>query len=241
MFDPQQFPRKLNLGCGPDIRRGYVNVDMHASFNPDLVGDVSNLHMLPSEFYEEAVAQDVLEHLPRMQTLEALCEWNRLLKVGGLLKVRVPSLEGLAAMFMVTESFDQHSEYMQCLFGSQGISGDFHYTSFTRLLIKGYLERAGFRVNELALVHGWLFDVQAEKVSGATNELRDERLRLLAITDNDEFLNALYRSLLKRDIDPSGKSLYSPGLNGSLMTKESVYWTLMASPERKALVDRGAA
>ena len=36
-FDPAKFPRRLNLGCGFDVRPGYLNVDLHAWHKPDLL------------------------------------------------------------------------------------------------------------------------------------------------------------------------------------------------------------
>ena len=64
-FDPAAHPARLNLGCGYDRREGFLNVDLHAFHDPDLVGDVRSLPALPSGRYTEIVAQDVLEHLER--------------------------------------------------------------------------------------------------------------------------------------------------------------------------------
>ena len=57
---PDPLPLKANVGFGPDIRPGYLNVDMYEGFGPDLVADVTNLSMLPSAWFEEILAQDVL-------------------------------------------------------------------------------------------------------------------------------------------------------------------------------------
>src|SRR5436853_7490297 len=91
-FDARSAPRRLNLGCGWDHRAGYVNVDFHAYHKPDLVADVRKLGFLPAGHYDEIVAQDVLEHLPRRQTLAVLRHWNRLLRKGGTLELRVPNV-----------------------------------------------------------------------------------------------------------------------------------------------------
>ncbi|RYF60885.1 MAG: hypothetical protein EOO27_04180 [Comamonadaceae bacterium] len=64
----------MNLGCGFDIRTGYLNVDMHDRQGPDLVADVTSLGMLPSEGFTEIVAQDVLEHVERHKVHVALSE-----------------------------------------------------------------------------------------------------------------------------------------------------------------------
>lgn len=84
-FEPARFARKLNLGCGFDLREGYLNVDMNVWHKPDLLADVRKLGFLPAQYYEEILAQDVLEHLPRTETLRVLAHWNRPLKMGGKL------------------------------------------------------------------------------------------------------------------------------------------------------------
>ena len=73
-------PKKLNLGCGFDKRKGYLNVDFQDFHKPDLVADIKNLSMLPSEYFEEIIAQDVLEHFPKDETITVLKKWSTLCK-----------------------------------------------------------------------------------------------------------------------------------------------------------------
>jgi len=56
--------RKLNLGCGFDLREGYVNVDFQDFHKPDVVADVRDHGHAPVWLVEEIIARDVLEHLP---------------------------------------------------------------------------------------------------------------------------------------------------------------------------------
>ena len=157
--------RKLNLGCGYDIRPGYVNVDFQDFHKPDLVGDVRNLPTLPSGHFEEIVAQDVLEHLPRLDTPVALAEWNRLLSIGGLLHIRAPNIVGLAQLCLSPErqSIEDQKLLVQCLFGTQAYNGDWHLTGFTEKLLRYYLEEAGFEVVKLDPRDIWLFETTGRK------------------------------------------------------------------------------
>ena len=66
----------MNVVCGFDYRKGYLNVDLHAVHKPDLVADVTRLPMLPPEAFDEILAQDVLEHFERAKSTPALCKWR---------------------------------------------------------------------------------------------------------------------------------------------------------------------
>jgi predicted SAM-dependent methyltransferase len=166
-FDPAKFPKRVNLGCGFDHRPGFLNVDIHDFHDPDLLADVTQLDMLPSGQYEEVVAQDVLEHLPRTSTVEVLKEWSRLLREGGLLHLRVPSVIDLAEMMKKPEHQEiaQQELFVQCLFGTQAYTEDTHFTTFTEPLLRHYLAEASLAVKSWGMRDGWLFEVDAIKVA----------------------------------------------------------------------------
>lgn len=157
--------QKLNLGCGFDFRQGYINVDFQEFHHPDIVADVRELSMLPSDYFDEIVAQDVLEHLPRLDTSKALAEWNRLLRHGGTLYLRMPNILGVAELLSKPErqKIGDQTTLIRCLFGTQAYTGDWHYTTFTPPLVHHYLEEAGFEILNLTVTNDWLFDVSAVK------------------------------------------------------------------------------
>jgi predicted SAM-dependent methyltransferase len=185
-FDATRFPDRLNLGCGYDLREGFLNVDIHAFHKPDLIANVAQLGMLPSGRYEEIIAQDVLEHLPRTSTVPVLQEWSRLLAVGGVIHLRVPSVIDLAELMKAPEhqSIEQQELFVQCLFGTQAYTEDTHYTTFTEPLLRHYLALADLVVKDWGMRDGWLFEVDAVKVKRRASETpsaaRHSRLGQLA-------------------------------------------------------------
>lgn len=225
-FDPEKFPRRLNLGCGFDHRPGHLNVDLHAWHNPDLVSDVTDLRPLPDGYYEYAVAQDILEHLPRLRVRTALREWNRVLKVGGTLELRVPNVLGLMKLLRRwrNRTFDQHERLLQSLFGTQHYNGDFHYIGFTDIFLTGLLERTGFTVDRLAAKDVWLFDCAARKVADAPPPA------YLRLPDHEAFLDAVYRDVLGREPDADGRAYYLKMLRDGEL-REVVLDSLQASDE----------
>ncbi|MEN6313260.1 MAG: methyltransferase domain-containing protein [Clostridiaceae bacterium] len=165
-FNYVAYPNKLNLGCGYDIRSGYLNIDFQSFHSPDLIADITNLEMLPSGYYEEIIAQDVLEHIPRTQTQTVLNEWSRLLKQQGLLKIRTTNILGAFKLFSWPgfDTAEKHEELMHCIFGTQAYNGDFHYTAFTETLIRCYLNHTGLTIISIQPKDEWLFDIVAQKL-----------------------------------------------------------------------------
>lgn len=162
-FDYHKFPLKINIGCGFDKRAGYLNVDFQEFHNPDLVADVRNLNMLPSDTYEEILAQDVLEHLPIIDIETTIEEWYRLLRIGGVLKLRIPNLIGLLHLLEDTRSARNQVDLIRCLFGTQAYKGDYHLSGFTSTLIENYLKEAGFAEISFLPKDQWLFEIKAKK------------------------------------------------------------------------------
>lgn len=80
---------KLNLGCGPRDKDGYINLDIADLPGVDVV---HNLEVIPYPFKKETFeyieAEDVLEHVENFVGI--LDELWRILKVGGTLWVRGP-------------------------------------------------------------------------------------------------------------------------------------------------------
>ena len=82
-------PLKLNLGCGPDYREGYVNCDMSNAVKRDLAIDLDSFqYPFKDNSVDEIFCSHVLEHLHSPE--KAWTEFGRILKKGGRVIVIVP-------------------------------------------------------------------------------------------------------------------------------------------------------
>lgn len=219
---------RLNLGCGNDYRDGYINVDMNASHKVDLVSDVTWLQAIEDCSCSEALAQDVLEHIPRARATTALREWNRVLRSGGKLVLRMPSLLHLLRILSSPDrqSVRDQKVLIQCLYGTQGYEGDFHLNGFTEITLRHELGEAGFEAADVRIVDDWMFEVEAHKVKHVVPA------PILRLASDEEFIRAAYLQFLGRTPDPEGNEYYSSVLRKGI-ARESVIESLMGSDEGK--------
>jgi len=222
-----KYPRRINLGCGLDKREGFFNIDINASGNPDLVCDVTNLQSLPSAYFEYAIAKDVLEHIQRLKIRNTLKEWNRILKIGGVLELQVPNVIGVLTLLTKKENKSpiMQEKLLQCLFGTQGYVGDFHYFGFTDILIKSLLENTGFVIEQLAIKDEWLFLIRARKTFDCHIE------EIFNLNDKD-FVTEVYKIFLGRLPDEGGLQYYLNILKDGI-TREAIIESIKDSEEYK--------
>lgn len=208
-FNYRDFPKQLNLGCGLDIKRGFLNIDMNPAHQPDLVADCTNLNQLPASYYDFVLAHDILEHISRIKTASTLQEWNRVMSMGGILEFKVPNVVALLGLLTEPEnsSFARQEQLLRCLFGTQCYKGDFHYTGFTDITLKHYLASAGFAVEELTLSDQWMFQGLGRKIREANPNA------LNSIKNTQQFLTECYRKLLGRAPDKDGFDFYQAQLD----------------------------
>src|SRR6185295_3202607 len=157
-------PSKLNFGCGKDKREGYLNVDVDSACVPDMLIQDGDYSGIPRRHFEEVLAKDVLEHIPRAETLAALLDFSDFLVDGGKLILQTSSILDIAAKLQQSNRYADHHSWTICLFGNQVHAGDFHLTGFTEVTLTVHLRAAGFRLDRLELKEGWMFHAEATKI-----------------------------------------------------------------------------
>lgn len=133
---------KLHLGCGKKYLSGYIHVDIIKYPNVDIQADIRNLDSIPNNSVDEIYACHVLEHFNRKEIIQVLTEWNKKLKVNGILRLAVPDFEA------IVKEYNEHKNLhllQGLLVGGQRDKYDYHTFVFDFTLIKDILEGCGFR------------------------------------------------------------------------------------------------
>lgn len=90
--------RAVHLGCGDKKIDGWLNVDLGGS--AELVWDLTTpFGWAPAGAFDYCYSEHVLEHFPRSTGLAILRESHRLMCLGGVLRISVPDLTNVVAMY----------------------------------------------------------------------------------------------------------------------------------------------
>jgi hypothetical protein len=221
------YPTKLNIGCGYDKRAGYLNVDMDPKCEPDLLIVNNDYSAIPTSYFEEVIAFDVIEHIPRAKTIGTLLDWNSYLVPEGRLVVQTSSILGVAQQLIKTPTFEHHFNWSSCLFGNQQHPGDFHFNGFTEQTLRVALIACGFQISQFEVREEWLFYAEANKILDWTRSVPNA-----SEMSDEAFIDAAYEAALFRPCDHSGKSFYTDLLGNGSYSRVDVLRALHSAPER---------
>jgi|SRR3989344_1644318 len=88
--------KKLNLGCGNNIRSGYVNLDNVKLDGVDIVHDLNKYpYPFKNNEFDEIICHHILEHLDNIP--KCLKELSRIGRKGAKIKIRAPHFASYSA------------------------------------------------------------------------------------------------------------------------------------------------
>jgi predicted SAM-dependent methyltransferase len=132
----------LDIGCGANPIAGYTGVDLYVK--ADIQAPMWQLPFGDNSV-DKIYSSHALEHVTKAAVVPTLKEWYRVLKVGGTLMLGVPDLEYCCRLWLAHKTNDW---YMDIIFGNQDHVGEIHMTGFTKEIMLGYLEAAGFSTSK---------------------------------------------------------------------------------------------
>lgn len=93
--------KKLNLGSGLKVLKGYVNVDLTKKYGAEIVYDLEKFpYPFKNNEFDEILMDNVLEHLD--DTIKVMEELHRISKPGAIIKIIVPHYSGAMAFGHIT-------------------------------------------------------------------------------------------------------------------------------------------
>jgi len=130
----------LHLGCGKLKLDNFINVDILSDV-ADMKLDINDLSVFNKNTIDQIYICHVLEHISRPQILNLFLEWNRVLKVGGTLRIAVPDFEKVVKIYLQNKNM---AEIIGFLNGGQRNKYDVHYVNFDFSMISELLINCGF-------------------------------------------------------------------------------------------------
>lgn len=162
-------PSFLHIGCGhkrkPQTTRGFntdewheIRLDIDSSVDPDIIGTMTNMSAVSTGSVDAIFSSHNIEHLYPHEVPAALSEFLRILADDGFAVITCPDLQSIGKL--ISEDKLTDAAYMSpagpitpldILFGyrpsmAQGNLYMAHHVGYTKKLLMGTLQSAGFRM-----------------------------------------------------------------------------------------------
>lgn len=140
---------RLNIGCGPDIKEGYINIDSCPLNDNVVVMDIKNLDF-PENSIDEIYAKDILEHLSITDVKKLIKICSKICKTGSKIFIQTINIDAIIDAYKSGVWDIDILNYM--LFAGKnwvdGISRneDFHKSCYSLDFISKLLNDHGFEI-----------------------------------------------------------------------------------------------
>lgn len=139
----------LNIGCGTKPFIGFDNLDNLPIGIQFPECNAKDLSCLKDETYDYIYACHVLEHIPRNDTFKTLQEWNRVLKIGGMIRLSVPDWDATIKYYQKTGDLENCLNWIYGGREKEELNEYTHRRIFNFPNIRSLLYEAGFKRIEI--------------------------------------------------------------------------------------------
>lgn len=137
-------PNKLNIGCGFDYRKGYLNIDFYNKAVADKTMLAAALN-LPEKHFKEIMANDVIEHLGYCETFFFLAKSYLLLRNNGTIVIKTPDIDKSIIQYNAAQSHEEKENILCWIYGTED-PGMHHKFCFPDELLKILLKKSGYTI-----------------------------------------------------------------------------------------------
>jgi predicted SAM-dependent methyltransferase len=140
--------KQLNLGCWHRDIPGFINIDLCDFPHIDYKSGIDDLSMFEDNTVDLIYSSHSFEYFDRVDAVDVLGEWRRVLKPGGTLRLAVPDFDKLIRIYQDSGDLGRITGP---LFGRMKIDTErgsrklYHKTVYTFDSLKLLLEEGGFK------------------------------------------------------------------------------------------------
>lgn len=143
---------KLNLGCGPDIKDGYVNIDTCPLDARVVKQDIRNLEYAENSV-DEIYAKDIIEHMSLSDFKNAVKNWSKICKSGAKLYIQTICWDSIIRAYLANV-WDLETVIYMLFAGKNWVDGverpeDFHKSAYSYQLINQVLSENDFKIEKV--------------------------------------------------------------------------------------------
>lgn len=92
--------KRLNVGFGGVRIEGFDHLDIDPKWEPDILADARNMHMIPASTYDVVYSYGFIEHIEPKDVHKVLSEMRRVMKVGGWLQIGTEDFAHQARLYL---------------------------------------------------------------------------------------------------------------------------------------------
>jgi predicted SAM-dependent methyltransferase len=227
---------KLYIGSREFKPEGFSRVDIDPRYQPDILADAAELTPVASGSVDEVIASALLEHIPWPRSYQALSEWARVLKPGGILRLSVPDMRLLCSM--VARGVNVY-HCIGMMYGTGRIDNVFeaHQYGYTRemlvemLTVLGFSDFGQWNAEVPDASNGWVWSDSGERL-GLSLNLSATKVREPAV--DTAKLVALIR---ENNLEPFMSLVHRVASNGPMPPADREVDTLLYQKLQMKLVD----